>query len=367
MEDMKEQVRWSGLVLGNNNQDEPQWNIKYGLRQQWKHASVVIQAPHNEKEEIIVVLGGKIEGSSYSKSTNTVSLLNSDGSKYEQCPRGPSMNERRVGLAGVFCNGCVYAIGGLKRDSMERIQVSDLLSSAYWNKSQKETPWEKLKCRLSTTQRGSCSATVVQNRYIVIGRGHVNGSVDIVDTAQASQPFIFQGPALNVPRSKYGMAAVGSRVYVIGGRKIIGRQEKLTSVEYLDLLPVLGSDGRDSDESDLAPSLSWKMHQDLVLPIPQVCYSVVRVGSCLVVLGGRNDTRVRSVEVLDTKRNKVWGLPDLRDEGGELSAAVAVFNGIVVLGGDMASWKTFAILPLMDKNSAVYKCLLDSPSLNEID
>ena len=236
MEDMKEQARLSGLVLGNNNQDEVQWNIKeYELGPRLDYESVVVHAPYDKKEDVIVVLGGLIPMRLYSEVTKTVSLLNSDGSKYEQCPRGPSMNERRVGLAGVFCNGCVYAIGGLKRDSMERIQVSDLLSSAYWNKSQKETPWEKLKCRLSTTQRGSCSATVVQNRYIVIGRGHVNGSVDIVDTVRASQPFIFQGPALNVPRSKYGMAAVGSRVYVIGGRKIIGRQEKLTSVEYLDL------------------------------------------------------------------------------------------------------------------------------------
>ena len=109
------------------------------------------------------------------------------------------------------------------------------------------------------------------------------------------------------------------------------------------------------------------MHKDLVLPIPRVGHSVVRVGSCLVVLGGRNDTRVRSVEVLDTKRNKVWSLPELREARGPELKAVAVFNGIVVHGEDMATWKTFEMLPLMDKNSAVFKCLLDGPSLKEFD
>ena len=361
MEDMKEQARMSGLVLGNNNQDEVQWNIKeYELGPRLDYESVVVHAPYDKKEDIIVVLGGLIPIRLYSEVTKTVSLLNTDGSKYEQCPNGPSMNERRAGLAAVVCNGFVYAIGGWSRDSIERIQVSDLLSSANLNKTEKETPWKTLKCRLSTED--SCLAAVVQNRYIVIGGADRYGNVDILDVSQTSQPFIFQGPSMNVPRIDFGMAAIGSRVYAIGGCKFLREETEFTSVEYLDLLTDSYNNGRDFEEPTLV-SLSWKMHKGLVLPIPRVEHSV---GPSLVVLGGRNGhDRVRSVEVFDTKRNKVWSLPELREARGLDVKAVAVFNGIVVLGGDLASWKTFEMLPLMDKNSAVFKCLLDGSSLRE--
>ena len=386
MQDMKEQIRLSGLVLGNN-QEEPQWITKpFGLCKRWLHALVVIHAPYNEKEEIIVVLGG-FDPSSDATRTRSVFLFNGDGSRRKQQPRGPRMNERRVGHAGVVCNGRVYAIGGGNNsnplDTIECIDVIDLLHpSAHLNKTEKKTPWKTLKCRLSTTQQGSCSAAVVQNRYIVIAGAARGENVDIVDVSQASQPFIFQGPSMTVPRCKFGMAAIGSRVFVIGGyNKMTGGEEQSPSVEYLDLSTDSGNHGSDFQESTLASSLSWKMHKDLVLSVPRVGHSVVRVGSCLVVVGGRfpikNEAGDRvvieeidanlPVEVLDTKRNKVWSLPDLRHERGELGAAVAVSNEIVVVGGDMRFCKTSERIPLMDKNSAVYKRLLDRPVVREFE
>ena len=378
MEDVKEQARLSGLVLGNNH-DESRWSFnEAGIRERWWNASVVVHAPYNEKEEIIVVLGGHIYGALDPDPTTTVLLLkNSDGSEHK---RGPKMNKQRVGLAAVVCNGCVYAIGGLLQYSIERIEVSDLLSSAYLNKTEKKTPWKILQCRLSTG--GSCSATVVQNRYIVIGGTDCNGNVDILDIAQASQPFIFQGPSMNVPRIYFGMAAIGSRVYVIGGKKIIGGHEMLTSVEYLDLSADSGNDGSDFQESTLAPSLSWKMHNNLVLSLPRFRHSVVRLGTCLLVVGGRSDdrfsvenegdARVRFVEVLDTKHNKVWRLPGMTKGLGGHFAAVAYSNGIIVnnefaLGDELKPCQTFERFPLMDKNSALYKLLLDGPSLRQFD
>ena len=232
----------------------------------------MVHAPYNEKKEIIVVLGGGFINTILDPDpTKTVLLLNSDGSEHKQ---GPKMNEERAGLAAVVCNGCVYAIGGSTQNSIERIEVSDLLSSAYLNKTEKKTQWKTLQCRLSTG--GICLAVAVQNRYIVIGGGDRHGNVDILDISQATQPFIFQGPSMNVPRDLFGMATVGSRVYVIGGKKIIGPEE-LDSVEYLDLLPVLGSDGRDFEESTFASTLSWKMHNNLVLSVPRFRHSVVRV------------------------------------------------------------------------------------------
>ena len=374
MEDVQEQARLSGLVLGNNP-DESRWNFnEAGIRERWWNASVVVHAPYNKKKETMVVLGGHIYAILDPDPTNTVLLLNGDGSEHKQ---GPKMNEERAGLAAVVCNGCVYAIGGWSRDSIERIEVSELLSSASLHKTEKKTPWKTLQCRLSAD--GSCSAVAVQNRYIVIGGIDRNGNVDILDIAQASQPFIFQGPSMNVPRFYFGMAAIGSRVYVIGGKKIIGPEE-LASVEYLDLLTNSGKDGRDFQESTFASTLSWKMHKDLVLAIPRFRHSVVRVGSCLLVVGGcsddrfsvenEGDARVRSVEVFDTKRNKVWRLPGMTKGIGEHFTAVADSNGIVynellALGNELRPWQTFERLPVMDKNSAVYKRLLDGPSLPE--
>ena len=342
----------------------------------FNHALVVVNAPHNEKEEIIDVLGGNIKQRFEKHTTRSVSLLNSDGSEYKRQPRGPRMNQWRVGLAGVFCNGYVYAIGGWDRDSMERIRVSDLLSSDHLSKTEKKTPWKTLKCRLSTTQRGSCSATAVQNRYIVIGGADQRGNVDILDISQARQPFIFHGPPLTFPRTQFGLAAIGSRVYVIGGYKMTGGEEQSTPVEYLDLLTDSGNDRREFQESTRASNLSWKMHKDLVLSVPRVGHSVVRVGSCLGIIGGhRNhgfsvengaDDSVHSVEVFDTKHNKVWSLPDLWEARGSELSAVSVLNGIVILGCDMRC-KIIARLPLMDKNLAVYKRLLDGPLLSAFD
>ena len=371
MEDVEEQARLSGLVLGTN-QDESRWNFnEAGIRERWMNASVVVHAPYNEKEEIIVVLGGGFINTILDPDPpKTVLLLNSDGSEHKQ---GPKMNEGRAALAAVVCNGCVYAIGGWGRDSIERIDVSDLLSSAYLNKTEKKTPWKTLQCRLSTD--GSCLAAVVQKRFIVVGRTNCNGNVDILDTAQASQPFIFQGPSMNVPRIYFGMAAIGSRVYVIGGKKIIGPEE-LDSVEYLDLLTDSGNDERDFEESTFAPSLSWKMYKDLVLPIPRFRHSVVRVGSCLLVVGGHSGDRFsvenkkeHSVEVFDTKRNKVWRLPGMTTGLGQHITAVAYSNGIVnnevAIGDELKPCQTLERLPLMDKNSVVYKRLLDGPSLRQ--
>ena len=144
----------------------------------------------------------------------------------------------------------------------------------------------------------------------------------------------------------------------------------------MDLLPDSVNDGNDFEESTLASSLSWKLHKDLVLPIPRCEHSVLCVGFCLVVVGGcgdlltsygrEDDKKVRGVEVFDTRRNKVWslpGLPDLRKARGPELQAVFVCNEILVLVDDMTFCKTSERLPLMDKNSVLFKRLLDGPCL----
>ena len=84
------------------------------------------------------------------------------------------------------------------------------------------------------------------------------------------------------------------------------------------------------------------------------------------------DARVRSVEVFDTTRNKVWTIRGMTKGLVHHFTAVADSNGIVynellALGNELRPWQTYKRLPLMDKNSAVYKRLLDGPSLRQFD
>ena len=84
---------------------------------------------------------------------------------------------------------------------------------------------------------------------------------------------------------------------------------------------------------------------DLVQPVERTLLSVVAVGSCLVVAGGRD---ARSVQVLDTYRNCVWNLPFFpKDRKG--CTIVTVGSQIVVVGG--IGNESCTTLPVMDKNT----------------
>ena len=78
---------------------------------------------------------------------------------------GPPMNELRREHAAVVCNGGVYVVGGgngkLRFDSIERIEVVDLLQGSHAKKITKR--WTTLNCRL-TTARNGCSAAAVHDR-----------------------------------------------------------------------------------------------------------------------------------------------------------------------------------------------------------
>ena len=331
---MQEQARLSNLAFPDTNKDEmPQWKsdswppLMGGWRQY--HASVVVNEEKKGQQTVVVIGGDTAKGR-----TNSVLLMDLEKDT-KQWREGPSLNQNRECHAAVVCNGSVYAMGGgsdgQRLDSIERIDITDLMKSTYSSKH--KTHWTVLNCTLSTP-RGGCQAAAVNNRFIVIVGGY-NGSflssTDILDTAVQTQHIVIEGPSMTIPRSSCGMAVVGNRIFVIGGFNEYS-YSVLNSVEYLDFFDTYEETHEDISSVFLSSS-KWKVHKDLVLSFPRKKHAVAKVGTSLIVTGG--DTAIKalkSVEVLDTKRNVVFDIPDMtvRRKGCSL---VSLSDKIGVIGG----------------------------------
>ena len=349
---LRELAQFSRLAFtdGDDIQEEPCWwpsEWPYipggGGRQQ--HATVVVDHPDQSQGQMVIVLGGQGD---YCEDLDSVLLLNVEDHKKGWREARARMNEPRSLFAAVVCNGHVYAIGGENDESheytlssIERIGIRDLVDSSFAINKKNQT-WTTLECRLSNETSG-CAAAVVHDRFIVVAGGEyrdIFSSVDIIDTCSKSQCSVISGPPMNVARTCFGMAVVGSRIYIVGGRGVNYGREKhdpcyknLGSVEYLEFDDWL-TEGPPSATPMLPSTKSWKIHKDLVLYSPRFNHGMVRVGSCLVVVGGATSDfdSLLSAEVLDTHDNFVWELPELSIEK-QGSCVVAVTTGIVTMGG----------------------------------
>ena len=359
---------------------------------------VVNPTKQSPTEEIVVLVGGETDDN---KRTSVLLLIGiEDERRATHWQEGPPLNQGRFFLSAVVCNGHVYAIGGhgdttSSVDTVERIGLEDLISSSSTsskgtfrdNGDSQKKKWEILKCRLSSPRLDS-STVVVHNRYILVvgGKSRLGGasllSVDIIDTATPTQETtdpccIFSGPPLTVPRTRFGMEVVEGRVYVVGG--CYSHNSHISdSVEYLDLSDSgHGVDNKITLSSKFWSGLSWTKHNQLKLSEYRWGHAVVRVGSCLVVSGGtiyRGNGFVKgagTIEILDTKRNKVWKLPLRTPCSGFMHSLVTRSNGIVAMSfvakGSSRNEFTFYKdrLPLTDKNSSLFLRLLEKPNLVE--
>ena len=343
---LKEQAWQSGLVLSD---DTAEWNendwppLEGGWR--WFHTSVVLNHPDNNQEQTVVVLGGYRPRQGELDSILVLNLAESN----KQWREGPRMNKKRIGHAAVVCNGGVYVMGGYNGssvfDCIERIDEKELLLSPLTTNSiTHASNWTTLTCRLST-QRWGCCAVAVHNQYIVMMGGY-NGrylsSVEIIDT---NNHIVTAGPSMTVPRSNCASAVIGNRIFSVGG--YTGR-----SVEYLEFSKPGDNEETKKETGSTFNSFSptWTTHSHLVLSNAPYSCTVVAVGSCLVVAGGR------TVEVLDTHFNRVWNLPRLQEQRWGCSM-VTVANQVAVIGGELNP--TCATLPLVDKNTWCFRRLCE--------
>ena len=338
---LKEQAWQSGIILFDQ---EPGWNetewplLEGGWRE--RHATVVLDHPddnnnNNTKRQTVVAMGGYDNDCTTTNSVLVLNLAQAD----KQWRQGPPMNKSRDGHAAVVCNGGVYVMGGdngESLDSVERIDVNDLLQSSLATNRAHESHWTTLPCRLSWKAIGCC-AVAVHNRYIVVIYGYYSC---IMDTSTHT---VIEGPHTDVPRLFCASAVVGHRIFVVGGENCYDGHD---SVEYLEFQK------RETASTDISFSSAWTTHPDLVLSNARRSCAVVAVGSCLVVSGGGN----RTVQVLDTDRNRVWNLPPFESPRRGCSM-VTLANRITVIGGrDDPSCGT---LPLMDKNSWCFRRLCE--------
>ena len=393
---LQKQAWQSGLVLLD---ETPEWNFEDWppLAGGWRyyHASVVLDHPDNKTEQTVVVLGGYRTGYGEVNSILVLNLADPD----KQWREGPPMNKSRRGHAAVLCNGGVYVMGGrntatldcIERidandilqpfltasttheihgavyamggrtggyrdganlDCIEQIDANDLLQSSLTTTSiTHESHWTTLTCRLSTRRFGCC-AVVVQNRYIVVMGGY-NGrylsSVDIIDT---SNDTVTAGPSMTVPRQWCASAVIGHRIFVVGGH---GEHGFLDTVKYLDYATPCDNHEtkKETGSTFISFSTTWITHSELRLSNAQSSCAIIAVGSCLVVAGGQGHS---TVEVLDTRHNRVWNLPPLDNHRDDCST-VTVANQVAVISG----WgsPTCATLPLLDKHTWCFQRLFD--------
>ena len=324
---LKEQAWQSGLVLLDETLEwnENDWPPLLGG---WRcrHATVVLDHSdtndnNNNNRQTVVVLGGSQRNQNFTNSVLVLNLADAD----KQWREGPPMIKKRVELAAVVCNGGVYVMGG-HNQGIERIDVKDLLRSSSTSSTTQESPWTTLTCRLSTERNGCCAVTL-NNRYIVVMGGRnwrqYLASVEIIDTSNHT---VMEGPSMNVPRPYCASAVVGNRIFVVGGCNEGGNN--LDSVEYLEFA------------KDVSFSSVWTTHSDLVLSDPPCSCAMVAVGSCLVVAGQR------TVDVLDTHRNRVWNLPPFPNDRAGFTL-VTVANQVAAIGGILDH--TCATFGIVDK------------------
>ena len=353
----KEQAWQSGLVLSDERVewDENDWPPpKGGLR--YGHASVVLDHPdkndyHNHKGQTVVVMGGVNNDWEITNSVLVLNLAKPD----KQWQERPPLNQRRLGHAVVVCNRRIYVIGGENGfsnfDSIERIDANNLLPRFSTSSNTHESRSTTLNCRLSTGRSGCC-AVAVHNRYIVVMGGYnwrQHSSLSVVDIVDTSNHTVTAGPSMNVPRKFGSCAAVGHRIFVVGGCR-----ERKHSVEYWDFpKPCYNDEIKEGTAATVISfSSTWTTHSDLALSDPQSPCAVAVVGSCLVVTGGWT----KDVEVLDTHQNRKWNLPpfgNCRERCNVVTAA----NQVAVIGG--YETPTCATLPLMDKNTWCFRQLCE--------
>ena len=356
---LKEQAWQSGLFLSD---ETPEWNeddwppLEGGWR--YPHATVVLdhldKELHNDNNngQTVVVLGGHQQGQG---DVNSVLLLNlADPDK--QWREGTPLNKKRSGHAAAVCNGAVYVMGGYDEgsfDSIERIDADDLLHSSLTSSTTHESNWTRLSCRLSTGRVGCC-AVAVQNRYIVVMGGYRNCWLSLVDIIDTRNHTVIEGPSMTVPRSYFGSAVVGHRIFVVGGRNEHGNLDSMASLDYATPCEN-DATKKETGSTFISFSSTWITHSELRLSNARSPCAVVAMGSCLVVVGRPR----RTVEVLDTHRNRVWNLPPFSNYRNGCSM-VTVANHVAVIGEYHNP--TCATLPLLDRNSWCFRRLCEQQS-----
>jgi len=252
----------------------------------------------------ILVVGGYHSEKKFLKSCVVFDVETKEWSDF------PPMKSARMGCAAVFLeqHNAVVVVGGFQRGRkyLNTAEYLDL-STLHWHRLPP----------MNHPRAGCAAVTVLGKRAVVLG-GWMDGetAVGTVEVLDFSAHQWHSLPEMGTARAGCSAAAIGHRVYVLGGHTTSGRHRGCrASVEVLDL---------STQKWSRMPSMKEKRDAS----------ASCAVGNHVLILGGgeTSTSPTSSVEILDVD-NEVWReMPRMRYERFGCAAA-AVGNKIVVLGG----------------------------------
>lgn len=252
----------------------------------------------------ILVVGGYHAEKKFLKSCVVFDLETKEWSDF------PPMKYARMGCAAVFLeqHNAVVVVGGFQRGRkyLNTAEYLDL-STLHWHRLPP----------MNHPRAGCAAVTVLGKRAVVLG-GWMDGetAVGTVEVLDFSAHQWHSLPEMGTPRAGCSAAAIGHRVFVLGGHTTSGRHRGCrASVEVLDL---------STQKWSRMPSMKERRDAS----------ASCAVGNHVLILGGGETSAAptSSVEILDVDQ-EVWkDMPRMKYERFGCAAA-AVGNRIVVLGG----------------------------------
>ena len=231
-------------------------------RTAWQLASVLaVQVPRMLRFEepldgMIYCIGGRSSPKGFLKSCE---MFDSFRNEWRRLPDLP---EPRVGAAAACVNGRIYVVGGYSLD------ITDTLSSVlYLDPLDPESEWRRLP-DMQHPRFGHGMAAVGGRIYVVGGndQGHLTTSVEIFDTT-STPPSWTNGPPLHRPIAGARVAAdpSGQRLFLVGGCS--QNHEALDIVQVLDLC-----------------TMTWKISDEFKLSKPRAACGVTFIGPALMTV-----------------------------------------------------------------------------------
>ena len=268
----------------------------------------IAEADEMDTELKVVIAGGSNEGGKL----NSVEMFSLSTQTWT--PLQP-MRECRDGASSVVYNNQVVVTGGDGNNgltkSMERLSTNAV-------QADQSITWEKLTAELPGRLQRHCSV-VYNGRLIVIGGFDVDelAHSDSITEVSLVPPYATKLLAtMPQKRFNHGVAILGDKILILGGREYLCTTEALRSVVMYDITK--------NECKELAP-----------LPYPVSDMATVKWGDDNVMIMGGADSKVKplnKVLIYSIKTQQSHMLPDMKYKRQGCMAAV-VKDTVIVMGG----------------------------------
>ena len=291
----------SGFEIENPS---PRWiNLPESLnRKRYNHGAVMLD---HEKKHVMVV--GGWEGMNSTSPLRSVEVYDCFSNKWNK--KWPKLNQCRAEHGTVLCGNKVWVLGGrTSEELLDSIECLDLNS--------KPLNWVTLDVKLSC-RKTACAAVAVDSLVYIMGGSSEGGCLDHVDILDTKTKKLYRGPPLITGRFGCASVLLGNTIHLVGGQDATG-----TALDTIEML-LVGTF-----------KSTWKICS-ITLSTPRVYPALCVVGHCLLIIGGcgSNKRAFGSVQVLDTKRNAVWSLPEIPQARFGCTAIALSKSCVVVMAG----------------------------------